>query len=84
MAFSIKNPQADHLARALAARTGESLTEAVLASLKERLQRLATQQSGRSLADELDEIARRCAALPVLDPRPADEILGYDDRGLPR
>jgi len=38
---------------------------------------------GRRLADELDEIANRCAALPVLDARPADEILGYDERGLP-
>jgi len=28
------------------------------------------------------QIAKRCAALPVLDRRPADEILGYDERGL--
>ena len=35
------------------------------------------------LADELDTIARRVAALPVLDPRASDEILGYDERGLP-
>jgi len=38
---------------------------------------------GRSLADELDEIAKRCAALPTLDKRTPDEIIGYDDRGLP-
>ena len=36
------------------------------------------------LADELDEIALRCARLPVLDPRTPDEILGYDDHGLLR
>jgi antitoxin VapB len=84
MAFSVKNPEADHLARMVAARTGESLTEAVLVSLKERLERLAAGNAGRSLADELDQIAKRCAALPVLDARPADEILGYDERGLPR
>jgi virulence-associated protein VagC len=38
----------------------------------------------RRLADELDEIARHCASLPVLDSRPTDEILGYDEHGLPR
>jgi antitoxin VapB len=41
-------------------------------------------RKGRSLADELDEIAKRCAALPGLDARSADEILGYDEHGLPR
>jgi antitoxin VapB len=37
-----------------------------------------------SLADELDAIARRCAALPVVDARSADEIIGYDEHGVPR
>lgn len=37
----------------------------------------------RQLADELDEIALHCARLPVRDLRPADEILGYDEHGLP-
>lgn len=35
-------------------------------------------------ADELDEIARACAARPIRDRRPADEIIGYDRDGLPR
>jgi antitoxin VapB len=35
------------------------------------------------LRDELATIRRRCAALPVIDNRSAEEILGYDDRGLP-
>lgn len=38
---------------------------------------------GRDLSAELDAIALRCAALPVLDERPEEEILGYDERGLP-
>lgn len=83
MPFSIKNPDADHLARQLAAATGETLTQAVTMALKERLDRLHTSKK-RSLADELDRIAKRCAALPVLDPRSPDEILGYDEHGLPR
>jgi hypothetical protein len=35
------------------------------------------------LADELDEIVLRFAQLPVLDARSPDEILGYDEYGLP-
>ena len=84
MAFSIKNEEADRLARELSAAAGESLTEAVAQSLRERLERIQTRGRGRSLADELDEIAKRCASLSVLDDRPADEILGYDEHGLPR
>jgi antitoxin VapB len=38
----------------------------------------------RGLAAELDVIALRCASLPVLDERSEDEILGYDEQGLPR
>ena len=84
MGFSIKNPETDRLARKLAAATRESLTQAITVALKERLERLGANRRGRSLADELDEIALRCAALPELDPRSADEILGYDEHGLPR
>jgi len=84
MAFSIKSPEADRLARRLAAGTGESLTEAVTVALRERLERVAGRRPARALADELDRIARRCARLPVLDPRPADEIIGYDEHGVPR
>jgi hypothetical protein len=35
------------------------------------------------LADELRVIADRCATLPVLDARTADEILDYDEHGFP-
>lgn len=83
MPLSIKDPRTDRLARELARRTGETITEAITRAVEERLQRLAGRRR-RSLADELDEIAKRCAALPVLDARTPEEIIGYDDRGLPR
>jgi antitoxin VapB len=83
MALSIKDPEADRLARDLAARTGETLTEAVVVALRERLAR----ETGRSrvipLSEELAAIRRRCAALPVLDDRSPEEIIGYDEHGLP-
>lgn len=83
MALNIKHPEADRLARELAARTGESLTEAVIRALRERLLREAGRETVSDLASELAAIRRRCAALPVVDPRSPDEIVGYDDRGLP-
>jgi len=62
---------------------GETKTQAVTRALQDRLARLRRERAGRRLADDLDEIARHCARLPVRDPRSAEEILGYDDNGLP-
>jgi antitoxin VapB len=84
MALSLKDPEADRLAREVAARTGESLTRAVIVALRERLGRLKARRRPRSLRDDLREIGRRCAALPTLDGRSADAILGYDEHGVPR
>jgi antitoxin VapB len=84
MALNIRNSEAERLAEALSRLTGESKTEAVTRALRDRLARLRRERSGRRLADELDDIGRHCAALPVRDPRSADEIVGYDERGAPR
>lgn len=83
MALSIKNEEAERLARELAAKTGESITEAITVALQERLKRETGRRSRRSVRDEILEISRRCAALPRLDGRTPDEILGYDEDGLP-
>lgn len=83
MPLNIKDPETDRLARELADATGETLTGAVAVAVRERLERVRGRPRGRDLASELDLIARRCAALPVLDDRPEEEILGYDERGLP-
>jgi antitoxin VapB len=83
MPISIKDPETDRLARALAAATGESLTEAIRRALQDRLER-ETHRAARGIAVEIRRIQERLARLPVLDARPADEILGYDDHGLPR
>src|SRR6266850_5147851 len=84
LALSVKDPEADRLAREVVARTGETLTQAVVVALRERLARLRGRGKRRRLRDELREIAQRCTQLPTLDDRSGDEILGYDDRGLPR
>jgi len=84
MPLNIRNKQAEELAGALAKLTGETKTEAVTQALRERLQRVRRARAKRRLADELDEIAAHCSALPVLDRRSAEEIIGYDENGLPR
>ena len=84
MALHIRNAETERLATELALLTGQTTTEAVTDALRSHLGRLRRERSGRSLADELDDIGRRCLSLPVRDGRPADEVLGYDRDGLPR
>jgi antitoxin VapB len=84
MALSIKAPEADRLARDLAALTGESMTVAVIISMRERLQREERKrESKQQLIADLMAIADHCASLPVLDSRSEDEIMGWDENGLP-
>jgi len=84
MALNIRNTETERLADALARLTGETKTEAVTKAIRLRLEKLQREKSRRPLADELDEIATHCATLPVLDARAPDDILGYDNEGLPR
>lgn len=83
MALSIKHPEADLLARQISALTGESLTDTVVHSLRERLRVVRGRAAAPRLEDELAAIRKRCSSLPVLDPRTDDAILGYDEHGLP-
>ena len=84
MALNIRNTETERLAAELALLTGQTKTEAVTDALRSQLARLRRERSGRSLADELDDIGRRCASLPVRDGWPSNEVLGYDRGGLPR
>lgn len=84
MALNIRNPEAEELATELAKRTGETKTEAVIKALRDRLTRVRRERSKRRLIDELEEIAKRYESLPILDDRSPDEIIGYDENGLPR
>jgi antitoxin VapB len=84
MAFNIKDPETDQLARALAAATGESLTDAIRAALRDRLERETRRRGRRGIAAEVRRIQERLARLPLLDKRSPDRIVGYDKHGLPR
>jgi antitoxin VapB len=84
MALSIKNSETERLARQEASETGESLTEAIQKALQERWERLKTRRRSHVLAAQVEDLLRRVDALPILDSRSEDEILGYDEHGMPR
>lgn len=82
MAISIKDHETDRLARALAAATGTSLTDAIREALRDRLER-ESRRARRGIGVEVRRIQDRIARLPVLDKRSIDDILGYDEHGVP-
>ena len=83
MALSIKKRETEQLARTLAKEAGESITDAIERSLQERLERLRRKRKAKFLLESVDDILRRVDQLPILDDRSADEIVGYDENGLP-
>jgi antitoxin VapB len=76
MALSIRNEHAERLAREVARESGENLTQAIVHSLEERLQRLRGRRNVSNLEKEIMTISKRCSSLPDLDSRSPDEILG--------
>lgn len=84
MALSIKSLDVERLARELAEKTGDSLTGVIQKALEQSLERLKRNRRSQILAGQLDEILRRVDDMPDIDSRSPDEIIGYDEFGLPR
>ena len=84
MTLHIRHPEADRLARRLSATTGKPLTQVVIEALRDRLEREERRRGFPRLKDQLMAISRRAAALPRRTGRSAEEIIDYDERGLPR
>ena len=81
MPLSIRNPRAEKLAREVAAESGDSLTQAVIHALEDRLERVKGRRAAGDLTEDILAVSRRCRALPDQDVRTPDEILGYDKNG---
>jgi len=81
MALNVKDPETEALARQLARETGESLTAAVAQAVRERLERLRVRRSRQAA---LERVLHSAWELPRLDSRTADQIIGYDEAGLPK
>lgn len=77
MVLSIKSERADGLARELAALTGESITDAIVAALEARLD-----VERRRRSADLRDIIERFSQLPTIDDRHPDDIVGYDKFGV--
>ena len=85
MGVFIKKPDAEAKIRELAERTGENITDAVEHAVEEKLERLGPKKKkGRIDRKKLAELLAYFDSLPVDDPRSPDEIIGYDEHGLPK
>jgi antitoxin VapB len=82
-ALSIKNAETVRLARELAAKRGETITQAVTTALRERLETLERTGTRPGIEGRVRRIQDFVASLPELDGRTSEEILGSDDHGLP-
>jgi antitoxin VapB len=83
MALSIKDPEADRLARELAKATGQTLTDAITGALRDKLRIVCgDRRTEEQFVADAMKIVERSAKRPVLDDRTADEIIGYDEKGL--
>jgi antitoxin VapB len=85
MRVLIKKPEAEAKIRELAARTGETLTDAIERAVDDRLAKLGPpQRKGRVDHKKLAGLLAYFDSLPIDDPRSPDEIIGYDESGVPK
>jgi antitoxin VapB len=85
VALLIQNPEPERLLREKAAETGQSVDDLVLSTfgVLNIGQKFTRFKPDGSAYRALTEFRQALAKLPVLDDRSADEILGYDEWGLP-
>jgi antitoxin VapB len=75
MSLEIHAPEADALARELAAATGEDIDTEVIRAIEERLARTPRRRAADDAA-AIEALFDRLARLPVLDPRSPEQIIG--------
>lgn len=84
MSLNIKNPATVALADELARLQGISKTAAIHQALSERLHRMGYGETTRQrLLTELRAIRERVTRLPELDGRSDEDIIGFDEHGIP-
>lgn len=83
MAVLIKDAEVDRVVRELASRTGETITQAVKIAATERLARLPPPGTGRIDRAKIARLLAEIQSFKIDDPRSDDEIIGYDENGLP-
>ena len=82
MAILIKDQEADQMIRMLAERTGESITDAVKQAVRERLDRVPlTEDEIAARKRKIEALIAKAGAMPIVDDRTPDEIIGYNEFG---
>ncbi len=82
MAILIRDREADQLIRALADRTGESITEAIKEAVRERFRTLPPGEDEIAVRKrKLAKLIAKSAAMPTVDDRTPDAIIGYNELG---
>ena len=88
MALSIKDESTDRLVRRYARLHGTSYTKAINRAVSDALRREGQPVSDDGVDDDfltfIQKLQHRVAKHPILDERSPDEIIGYDEHGLPR
>lgn len=83
MALSIKDPDVDRLARKLAKITGENITEAIYNALEERLEKETGRKRTSMFRDEVKRIQDRISRLPQKGQQTDEDLIGYNEHGIP-
>jgi antitoxin VapB len=85
MALSIRHDETEELVRTYAQQKGITMTAAINAAMKHVIandRSLREVEVARRMAAMMDS-QREFAKLPIIDDRTPEEILGYDEYGLP-
>jgi antitoxin VapB len=83
-------PETEQLARLVASRSGTTPERVIEEAVEARAREVGIaptanrHPSGKPSVDRMMAISERFAAYPVLDPRSPDEIIGYNEIGVPR
>jgi antitoxin VapB len=84
------DPETEQLAERIAALSGKSVPRVVKEAIAAKAEAMGiatakgAARSPQDLRRLLQDLAERFDTLPGRDTRPADEIIGYDELGLPR
>lgn len=86
MGILIRRPETEDKIRELAERTGETITDAVDRAVDERLTRIEDRRrAGRVDWQRLEKLVSKVRSSPAINERLTDdEIVGYDESGVPR
>jgi antitoxin VapB len=76
-------PETERLARLIATQSGTTPAQVLKEAVEAHARKVGVTLPARPSVDRMMAISERFAAYPVLDPRSPDEIIGFDELGVP-